>query len=320
MKMIDCYAHIGLPRFLAAEEFLGVMDDHKVETAIVCGSERCPDVEEISRAAEAWPERFRAVGMPLGRSEQEIRDAVTAQMDAGFLGIRMPAQLVVKQPELLDIIGRYNGVPYMLGPDLFADAALLLCEFLDRHPESYVCAPHFGGVASVSIFDKLPHARRLLANPRFLIILSRQGAFDPTAIGSVANFFVRQAGWERLLWGSEFPVCLWRDESYAYTADWITRFLHPTEAQRRAIFYENAKRCVLGPRPVPPRRLEAKWSQMRLKTPGPVWLFSKSSIDMDEEVHRTILLAYLSRGGDKYARYSEFVASLLASAARQLEG
>ena len=320
MKMNDCYAHLGLPRFIAAEEFLRVMDVNRVETAVVCGAETCPDIDELSRAAEMWPDRFRAIGMPLGKDAQEIRDAVAAQMEAGFLGIRMPAKLVVQQPELLDIMGGACAVPYVLGPDLFAQAALHLYEFLERHPECYVCAPHFGGVASVSIFDELPHARRLLAHPRFLVIFSRQGAFDMTEIGSVGSFFVEEVGWERILWGSEFPVCLWRDETYHGTADWITQFLSPTEAQRKAIFHDNAKKYLLGPRPVTAKRLDGKWSQMHLRTGAPVWLFSKASIDIDEEVHRTLLLAYLSRGGDKTARYSEFISNLLAAAARQLEG
>ena len=57
--------------------------------------------------------------MPLGGSEQDIRDAVQAQMDAGFLGIRMPAATVAKQPELLDIIGQREGVVFVMGPDVF---------------------------------------------------------------------------------------------------------------------------------------------------------------------------------------------------------
>ena len=82
MRLIDCYAHLGLPRFLAAEELLRVMDANRVESSVVCGAETCPDLDELSRAAEMWPDRFRAIGMPLGNSEQEIREGINAQMDA----------------------------------------------------------------------------------------------------------------------------------------------------------------------------------------------------------------------------------------------
>src|SRR3954471_19627575 len=129
MKLIDAYAHVVLPRYLSAEEFLWVMDENDVDAAIISGAATCPDIMEISRAIVTWPNRFRAVGMPLGRDEQEIRDAVQAQMEAGFLGIRMPAAIVVQMPHLLDIIGEAHGVVFVMGPDVFGPAAPLLCNF-----------------------------------------------------------------------------------------------------------------------------------------------------------------------------------------------
>src|SRR3954469_18601037 len=109
MKVIDAYAHVSLPRFLSAEEFLWVMDENDIDAAIISGAETCPDVLELSRAIVTWPNRFRAVGMPVGRGPQDVRDAIKAQKDAGFLGIRMPAAMVAAQPELLDIIGAQSG-------------------------------------------------------------------------------------------------------------------------------------------------------------------------------------------------------------------
>src|SRR5881409_3890880 len=114
MKLIDAYAHVSLPRYLSAEEFLWVMDENDVDAAIISGAETCPDVMELSRAIVTWPNRFRAVGMPLGRTDQDIRDAIKAQMDAGFLGIRMPAATVAQQPHLLDIIGEAEGVVFVM--------------------------------------------------------------------------------------------------------------------------------------------------------------------------------------------------------------
>ena len=58
----------------------------------------------------------------------------------------------------------------------------------------------------------------------------------------------------------------------------------------------------------------------RLRQKGPVWLFPRTTIELPEEIHRTLLLAYLSRGGDQSLRYSEFIGMLLTDAARRLEG
>src|SRR5688500_14775206 len=104
MRVIDAYAHVSLPRFMSAEELLWVMEENEVGSAIISGAETCPDVMELSRAQVMWPDKFRAVGMPLGRDEQDVRDAVRAQMEAGFLGIRIPAARIAAQPELLEII------------------------------------------------------------------------------------------------------------------------------------------------------------------------------------------------------------------------
>jgi len=319
MKVIDAYAHVSLPRYLSAEEFLWVMDENDVDGAIISGAEACPDVMELSRAIVTWPTRFRAVGMPLGRDAQDIRDAVRAQMDAGFMGVRIPASTVALQPELLDIIGAAEGVVFVMGPDVFGPAAVVLCKFLDKYPKSYVCAPHFAGIASVDFFEDLGEARCLLDHSNFIIGFSRQGAHEPAIMGSLAAFLAWRVGWSRLVWGSEYPVCLWRDETYQWTMKWIDRMaLTPTDAQRKGFYYENAKRYFFAPRDVKP--IPAKWNLMPFRQKAPVWLFPRKTLELSEEVHRTLLLNFLSRGGEKRQSYREFIAGLLVDAARRLEG
>jgi predicted TIM-barrel fold metal-dependent hydrolase len=319
MRVIDAYAHVSLPRFMSAEELLWVMDENEVGSAIISGSETCPDVMELSRAQVMWPDKFRAVGMPLGRDEQDVRDAVRAQMEAGFLGIRIPAAMIAAQPELLEIIGEFEGVPFVMGPDVFGPAAVLLCNFLEKYPKSYVCAPHFAGIASVDLFEGMGAEKCLLDHPNFIIVFSRQGVHEPAIMGSLAAFLAWRVGWSRLVWGSEYPVCLWRDESYEWTLRWIDRQgLTPTDAQRKAFYSENAKRYFFGPREAKP--LAAKWNLMPFRNKAPVWLFPRKTLEITEEVHRTLLLNYLSRGGEKKQSYREFVAGLIIDAARRLEG
>src|SRR5438093_614852 len=105
MPIIDIYGHVALPRFLSAEDFLRIMDAHDVEAAVLSTADTCPDVQELSRALVAHPDRFRAIGMPTGADPAHIRDAISAQLDSGFSGIRLPARLVAEHPGLLDLIG-----------------------------------------------------------------------------------------------------------------------------------------------------------------------------------------------------------------------
>ncbi|MFW6062399.1 MAG: hypothetical protein ACOC93_06280, partial [Planctomycetota bacterium] len=131
--MIDAYAHIGLPRFLSAEQMLRVMDAHDVEKMMVSTAKTCADLHELSRAAASWPDRFRCVGLPLGRDAADRIANVRRQMQAGFSGIRIGEGLIVEQPELLEVIGQAGGTPVVLGTEALAHVAATLADFLDRY-------------------------------------------------------------------------------------------------------------------------------------------------------------------------------------------
>jgi hypothetical protein len=81
MKCIDMYGHIGLPRFMTAEEFIRNMDEYKVEFAVVTNGQFCPDIKELSRAAVHYGSRLRVVGVPLGETPRAIHEGIAAQMD-----------------------------------------------------------------------------------------------------------------------------------------------------------------------------------------------------------------------------------------------
>ena len=97
MPIIDAYAHVALPRFLALEDMLRLMDRENVSAALLSTAETCPDLLEISRALVAHPNRFRAVGMPVGRTPEHARAAIQAQLASGFSGIRLPAAAIPRR-------------------------------------------------------------------------------------------------------------------------------------------------------------------------------------------------------------------------------
>jgi hypothetical protein len=59
---------------------------------------------------------------------------------------------------------------------------------------------------------------------------------------------------------------------------------------------------------------------MSFRHKAPVWLFPRKTLELSEEVHRTLLLNYLSRGGEQRHSYRDFIAGLIIDAARRLEG
>ena len=134
MPIIDFYAHVSMPRFLSVEDCLRLMDTHDIEAAVLSTAETCPDVHELSRAIRQHPDRFRSVGMPLGVDIKAICDNIRAQLDSGFSGIRLPAQLIARNPEILDIIGEAGKFAIVVGKSGLRAAATEIADFLDRHP------------------------------------------------------------------------------------------------------------------------------------------------------------------------------------------
>lgn len=310
----DAYGHVALPRFLSAEEYLRVMDDHGVAQAMVCTAETCPDLAELSRAACGWPDRFRVAGLPLGATAQERLDGVRAQLDAGFAGIRIGEGLIEAEPALLDAIGEAGAVAVVVGANGLAKTASGLAAFLNRHPTSAVVAPHFASGAPPDLLDRLPGLDRLYRHARFHVVFSRHGMFPREPLLAWARAVLARTGWERVLWGSEYPVALYRDESYESTARWIDGAgLAPTPAERAWYLSGNALRVWFGPPRRPATPLPERFCRRDLMTPAPVWLFPSGTLDLPEETNRRLLQDFLAEGGDRAGSYRAFIARRLAA-------
>lgn len=311
-RIIDAWGHVSLPRFMSAEEYLALMDANGVEAAVVGTAATCPDLRELSRAAAQFGDRLRSIGMPMGRSPAERIECMTAQMECGFTGIRLQDSLIAQEPGLLDIVGRAGGVPYLEGSQGYKTAASVLVDFLERYPDRVVAATHFAGPTDPAIFAQDAAVARLFRHPRFLVIFSRQGYMDQEMLKVWTRAVVELTGWDRILYGSEFPVALWRDETMRSTQGWIDAAgLTPTAEERDKFFYANAHRHFFA-RSRPARRIDPKWSRTDWKTDSPVWLFVKKGVDLPEETHRKIMRAYLAQGADaRLGSYRDYVTRFL---------
>jgi hypothetical protein len=304
MAIIDAYAHVSLPRFLSLEDLLRLMDREGVEAALLSTADTCPDVRELSRALTAHPDRFRVVGMPLGRSPAHIRDAIRAQLDSGFSGIRLPAAFIAANPDVLDLLGAAGAFPLVVGEQGLRAAAGPIADFLDGSPGRFALGGHFAGPADPSLLDTDAGVGRLFSHTGFHVAFTRHGALGHLPVESWAAAVVRRIGWERVLWGSEWPVALWRDETYRSTRDWVLR-LQPSDAELQAFMYDNARRLLFATA-ISPARIGEEWDLMTYRRVADVWLFPPS-LDVSEERHRPVMLAYEAWGGERRGLYSAFV-------------
>ncbi len=310
--IINSYAHIELPRFITVEQLLHVMDAHGVERAIVAGADTCPDLLEVSRAVVEHGDRFRAVGVPLGNSEKEIRASIQHQAESGFLGIRIFDRMLVHYPDLLDWMGELGLTPWVVGSPALEPAAQLLVDFLKRYPGMKVVAPHFAGGGDPGIFSIPGPVKELFDHPNFLVIFSRHGAFESNQIRRWAQVMIDRVGWERILFGSEFPVCLWRNEGYQSTLDWV--FSLDCEFSRDQVnnfFGRNALR-LFGEKPEKTASIvDSHHQNNNWFIPNTVPLFHLQGIDIPVDLHRQLISHYLEEDESNSLDYRTYVTDMI---------
>ena len=307
--MIDIYAHIGLPRFGSAESFIAQMDANGVDQALLSTGPFCPDVLELARAARQYPERFRIVGLPVGSDSATRCQIVSQQLQGGFSGLRIPAAEALDNPAVLDIAGRAGAFLIIVGfePWLrFRDAFL---GFLALYPDCFIIGGHFAGVADPVLIQPDGPLHELYAHPRFHVALTRQGLMDAKALATWTDALVEVVGWKRLLWGSEWPVALWRNETYADTMRVVDRF-HLSPEQRNDFFAGNARRLVFNkPGPVV-RQFTQTDDVMMHKSPGRISLLPHG-LDISETQHLQLMDAFFKSQQHLSKTYRDFVQETL---------
>jgi hypothetical protein len=321
MVLIDAYTHISLPRQTSAESMLRIMDENAVAQALVCTAESCPHLAELGRALLTYPQRLRVAGLPIGATPDSRRESLAMQMAAGFIGARLGDRMVAREPALLDAIGKSGGgesggggIAIMVGGDGYQVAAAALLAFLDRYPHAQVWGAHFAGPIEARVLETDRAVAALFDHPRFAVVCSRHGAQDPAILEPWTRMLIARLGWSRLLFGSEYPVAIWRDELYAETIHWIDRF-NPSAGERQAYLHDNARRLLFS-RPAPPaHRLP---ESLLTFTPDPaamVTLFPNTPRDapltIRESAHQQLLERYLALPPASRGRYSEFVSRAL---------
>jgi hypothetical protein len=207
----------------------------------------------------------------------------------------------------------------VVGEGGFPSAARHLRWFLHNYPKAIICAPHFAGVADPGIFATDADATALFAHRRFLVIFSRHGAINHISLAVWVKEVLRRIGWGRIMFGSEYPVALYRDEFYLSTTRWPDSSGLPyTDADQAAFLHGNAAKYLFAAPARPAHVLDEKWCRRDLGAQMPVVLFNQNQTKFPEEVNRAFLTAYLARGGEKSGPYKDFVAQVLAKTVKNM--
>jgi predicted TIM-barrel fold metal-dependent hydrolase len=293
-RLIDAYAHVGLPRFVTLDDYRGIMERGGIDRAVLCSFDSSPDLTAIHEALSRWPEQFRGIGVPLGRDRSEMQRACEAQFAAGFSGLRLSDADVVERPWLFDVVAAARGFAIVCGQVARPGSARAILGALDRHAGLRVIGGHFAGIDNPAAMDEAPVAR-LFEHGRFHVVFSRQGAVPDSTILPWAEAIIARTGWDRIMWGSETPILFWRNETMQAAIDWIGR-LGPTASQHEAFRAGNALRFHFGePVPVSPLALPIEPSERA--RPFPAGTFARG-LPLRQDVAGRLVHAWLSEGGE----------------------
>lgn len=306
---IDAYLHIGLPRFQSIANAVSVMDRFDIEKALICPFETCPDLAAVHAGMLAAPERFLAVGIPVGASDDAVADAIRAQFAAGFAGLRLSGEDVRNRPWILDLIGEAGGFALVCTNNALAAEAGRLLAYLHRYDSALVIGGHFAGPTDPTVLSSDPRVAELFAHERFAVVFSRHGLFPTAVLDPWVSAVIGAVGWDRICWGSEAPVLYWRDETMADALRWVDG-LGPSESERERFFFGNAERLLFDrPRAEPaPLRLPFDPFTVVERWPAAMW---PHGLLLDDALAGRLVNAWLGAGGDRIGPLRSYVERML---------
>jgi len=320
---VDAYCLVGLPRFGTAEDTRAILAQSQVRRAVFVLGSVHPDYAVLFAALRDYPQRVRGVGVPFGETLAQILESSGLQLDAGVRG------LCIHDPELLTCLplpvqwGRAGRWLYAIGIGHNAPILRRLCDWLDRYPQARLAAPHFLSTRPLFSGGAVDDAlRSLLAHPHFYPIFSRQGEAGSTQPYPYADLrpwveqVIDHTGWDRVLWGSEYPVLSWRDETPTLCRDWLADLLpEMTDLQRAAYLGGNAARALFDAPPPPRRQVTIPdWMETQPVCDRSVPLFPRGlrlPMTVYGRVHRRFAEAYRE---DPTLTFADFIAAALDEA------
>lgn len=313
---VDAYCHVGLPRFGTAEDALTVAGQWAIEKSVLVLGPQVPDYGTLFDALRVYGDRVRGVGIPFGETAEQIEEVAALQLRAGVMGLRMELREVLAYPRVLKRLGERGRWLYAIGALASREVVETLLKWLERYPDAKVAAPHFlepRPLFDDSALDGLTCA--LLLHPRFHAIFSRHGGMGSREPYPHKDFTVwvetviEAVGWERVLWGSEYPVIHWRSETMSACLGWLPALLGGlTSAQEAAFLGGNAQRLIFdvaAPDAEPvivPAWVEAQFNRNRT-----VPLFA-DGLDVPMDVYQRLHHRYVQALRDDPAlTFAEFV-------------
>lgn len=315
--VIDAYGHVGRPRFGRAADLRAVLSTLGIEKTVLSMGPLVPDYAELFGALEMFGDQVRGVGIPFGRTLAQMEETVALQLRAGVMAVRIEEPELMQSPAVLDAIGAAGR--WIYGISLIGKPAVVrsLLDWLERYPAVHLAMPHFVDIDLGKMDDTLT---TLLGHPRVYPIFSRQGNMGSRESYPHGDFrpwveqVIERAGWDRIMWGSEYPVLYWRNETPAQCRDWLGALLPDATAEQLAGYLGgNAQRAIFDA-PPPPRESVTipAWVDEQFNRDRTIPLFVPQGIQMPMAQWATLQEAFVqAQQGEPDLTYEAFILARL---------
>ncbi|MBW7459435.1 amidohydrolase, partial [Paenibacillus sepulcri] len=224
----DAYSHIGLPRYGGIEDFVNNMKRFGLRKSVMVLFNAVPEFASLFAGIRDYPESIRGVGIPFGQTPEQRMELVLLQLQAGVIGIRMEAGEALGNPDILKLLGEQGKWAFALTPFQSEELTRIYLDWLEQYPAGRIASPHllYTEAASAGFRDR-PSVKELLGHPRFHAIFSRHGGhgsalpYPHRDFLPWMSFVLEWAGYERTMWGSEYPVIYSRNETMPACISWL---------------------------------------------------------------------------------------------------
>ena len=218
--IIDGYAHCGISKFLPVKDVLEVTDQAGVSRCLLCQHLGEYDNSYLAGVVSRYPERFAAACLVDPDAPGAVEDLRRWHATGRFRGLRILAKTLDSNQALCLEAIRLGMNLVVYSPGGITTALPGLRRLLEQRSDGTIVISHLGDPQIKE--DQLVSGRQLLelaSEPSIYVLLSGLSMFCeyPYApLGSLVSEVIGSFGPQRILWGSNFPVC---GDGEAYVRD-----------------------------------------------------------------------------------------------------
>lgn len=208
--IFDAYLHCGISKYLPVENVLSIFEQHGISGGVLVQHMGEFDNSYIGDCLVRFPDRFVGIGL-LDRNGDWRGSLKQLSPDRGWRGVRIDTATLVEAPHLCrECMAAGLDLVIYIDRDVIPDVEQRVAGLAKADRERRLVLSHYAIADNVEAFDRYGLARRLAVQSNVSLLLSGQAWLSEAPFDAYLGPTRDALDWygpERLMWGSNFPVC-----------------------------------------------------------------------------------------------------------------